>query len=192
MLNKQNKLHITDVIINKIIESLEITRDDFDNIFNKYNNDVNTLIQGNYLSHLKSSVETMINAKLLQDVTSNMQKHKKITERIFSIFIESSETIPCYALVDIFDYSAIIYYHIKLTDREKRIAIAHELGHIFIHHFFSDTYRSKHKKEKIAYLFACISLLDRNAFYLNGSKVFMYNSDNAVLNDIFAYENKVF
>jgi uncharacterized protein YqgQ len=66
-------------------------------------------------------------------------------------------------------YGAIVYFSNEFEDINKRILIAHELGHIV-----NKELLGKHDSEKSANLFAFFALNDKNNFDFNDAKEYIF------------------
>lgn len=73
----------------------------------------------------------------------------------------------------------MIYYNSRLEEKDKRLLIAHELGHIIEQFVFK-----QNGSEGIASLFAYIAMLDKNKFYREECKDFLFPSDLTIFEEL--------
>lgn len=158
-----------------------------------FSSNIHPFMKKKYLSHLVSTIEDMINNQQKKDFIESLKEvnnpeidvtlvEKAINRkqlRLFSIILTSLTSTPRKASTRIISGSAIIYYDDRLDEKQIRILIAHELGHIVNNFIFKKT-----DTEGLASLFAFIALLDKNEFYKVQSKDYIYKSDITILNEI--------
>ena len=83
------------------------------------------------------------------------------------------------ATTRIIENNAVIYYNSNLDEKDKRLLIAHELGHIVEHFIFK-----KDGSEGIASLFAYIAMLYKNNFYKDECSNYIYKTDLTIFNEL--------
>jgi hypothetical protein len=149
---------------------------------------IRPIIKTNYLSHLVTTVESMVNkrrmAKLLEVVTEVDKIHFRSvlaskTYRLYSIILVPIN-LKRRATTRYHPSGAIIYYNSCYEEKIIRILIAHEVGHIVNKELLENAEDS----EKTANLFAYIAMDDKNQFYTEESKKFISKSSIQILDDI--------
>lgn len=142
-----------------------------------------------YLSHLVNAVEELIIQKRLSDAAPAIAKlphtesnlrvaryFKQGNYRPYSIMLYPAEMSASLADVRFFQYGAAISYDKRHEDKDIRIAIAHELGHIFIRE-----YLGQDDTEEAASTFAYIAMQDKDGFYKTQAKTYTFNSMTELL-----------
>ena len=189
-----NQLIIDNNLKYEVIKHFQINETIFEELLELFNQVIKPEISKNYLSHLVSSVEDIINNYKMKEFISNLKENEKkyinVNEfkklllskniRLFSILLKPLDNSSKKASCRLFKQSAIIFYDPRLEEKQKRTLIAHEIGHIVL---------NKLKKidgdiEKLSSLFAFIAMLDKNNFYKNDCKNYTYISDIQLFNDI--------
>ena len=148
-------------------------------------------IKANYLSHLVTAVENMVNDKKVRDCLENLSKveHKEGHEwfkahlgnktfRLYSIVL-APINIKRRATTRHHKSGAIIYYNSGYDEKTIRILIAHEIGHIV-----NKELLKKNDTERAANLFTYIAMHDKNKFYSEECERFVTKSDIQIFNDI--------
>lgn len=156
-----------------------------------YNTDIEKQIKLRHLSHLVSTVEDKINDIYKQryiipilngDRYSQKQKNNIIRRnyRLYSILLRPIPGLNRKAFVSHFNYGSIIAYDPNLEDRDIRVLIAHEIGHIINVHIFrcSDT-------QNRANLFCYFAINGKDQFYKNEAEHFTYRSELEIIDSIF-------
>ncbi|TXJ45253.1 ImmA/IrrE family metallo-endopeptidase [Brachyspira aalborgi] len=183
--------------IDKISSNLKIDTDIVNNIINDFDNILQPVIQQNYLSHLVSSIETIINEKIKEKLHNELIKTDRTEEeikqklylidtkyfRVFPILLkpfptENKKKAICY---DIKTGGAIILYDKNMKDTQKRLLIAHELGHLYLK--YVSTIKDKKELEKIVTVFGILAILDKDDFYKNRTKDLISKSIDEILSN---------
>lgn len=194
-----NKTGIDIDIINKLSE--------------EFKNIIQPEIDDHYLSHLVSSIESIINkerAKIFFESLINNINIKDNERQILSDFINSSKFrfypillrktrgLPLPASVDFMrrgngqSEGAIIYYSAEITDKKQlRIFIAHELGHIYFE-AISKIDDRKYSLEDYSDLFALFSIVDKNNFYNHRCKELTEENIFTSINSILSILSQVY
>jgi len=156
-----------------------------------YENSIRPIIKSNFLSHLVTTVENMVNDKRSRIYLERLRKSNLSntgrnelrgflatkTFRLYSIILEPVN-LNRRATTRYHPSGAIIYYNSRYEEKAIRILIAHEIGHIVIRELMEDA-----DTEQKANLFAFIALLDKNKFYADECDKFVF-SDIQIFNDI--------
>jgi hypothetical protein len=153
-----------------------------------YANTIRPIIKTNYLSHLVTTVENMVNDRrirkyLAKSAEAGQDKLKGLlasrTFRLYSIILEPAN-LKRRATTRYHNSGAIIYYNSSYEEKTIRILIAHEVGHIVNKELLEDANDS----EQTANLFAYIAMFDKNKFYTEECKKFVSISDKQIFDDI--------
>jgi len=154
---------------------------------------IKPIIKTNYLSHLVTTVENMVNDKRMvkvleamenvQDSEVNRNELRSLlaskTFRLYSI-IREPVNLRRRATTRYHPSGAIIYYNSSYDEKTVRMLIAHEIGHIVNKELLENTTDS----EQTANLFSYIAMEDKNRFYADECKEFISKSDMQILDDI--------
>jgi len=80
-----------------------------------------------------------------------------------------------------------IYYHPKTDEKQLRIMLAHELGHLFLLELFYTSFGFNYNKETeiepLSTIMGIFIILDKNEFYYNKTTPFKHTTLDNVLND---------
>ena len=80
-----------------------------------------------------------------------------------------------------------IYYHPNTDEKQLRVQIAHELGHLFLIEMVNSQLNKQYNEntgaEPYASILGIFAILDKNEFYHNMTAPFKHNSPDEVLND---------
>jgi hypothetical protein len=146
-------------------------------------------IKTKFLSHLVTTVEDLINEKRMREIIDSVKEKRNDINLIRSLF--ASRNVRFYSIVLIpmnirrrattryHKFGASIYYNVCFDDKQIRVLIAHELGHIINKELLNTD-----DDEGAANLFAYIAMQDKNIFYDKESKEYLFQSDIAILNEI--------
>ena len=179
----------------RIKSELDIDDSDF-NVILKIFTDIYLLIEKNYLSHLKNAIEDAVNEKRKGRIIKQVQENSNLTDagkasfkemlyskqfRSFTILLLPLE-MEQKAFVRIRGGSALIYYSNKITDeKDLRIYLAHEFGHIIISEFYPNR---KMNTQNNATLFAFFAILDKDIFYKTKAKELTHTSNSQLLQNV--------
>jgi hypothetical protein len=164
---------------------------EYDSLFKEK---IKPIIKTNYLSHLVTTVENMVNEKRMieflraaeniEEIQINRIQHMRgllasKTFRLYSIIREPAK-LKRKATTRYHPSGAIIYYNSCYDEKTVRILIAHEIGHIVNKELLENAVDS----EQTANLFTYIAMEDKNNFYMEECKKFVSKSDIQILDDI--------
>jgi Zn-dependent peptidase ImmA (M78 family) len=81
-----------------------------------------------------------------------------------------------------------IFYHPETDEKQLRIMLAHELGHLFLVEFFNSTlnaqkFDAESEIEPMSAIFGIFTIFDKNEFYHNKTVTFKYKSPEEILED---------
>jgi len=156
-----------------------------------YSNAIKPAIKANYLSHLVTAVENMVNESRMRDILDILAKAEPKSGHEWFMSHVGSKTFRLYSIVLApisikrkattrhHPSGAIIYYNSDYDDKTIRIFIAHEIGHIVNRELLK-----KDDTEEAANLFTYIAMDDKNKFYSKECAQFVSKSDIQILNDI--------
>ena len=151
---------------------------------------IKPIIKTNFLSHLVTTVENIVNDKKMRELLNSLDLSKlnnkqlrgmlaSKTFRLYSIILEPV-AITRRATTRYHPSGAIIYYNTSYEEKTIRILIAHEIGHIVNREIIENNVDS----EQMANLFAYIAMDDKNKFYKEECSKFISRSDLEILNEI--------
>lgn len=143
-----------------------------------------------YLSHLVSTIEDMINDNFKKKYILPVLNSKKYTEedkrvfirrnfRLYSILLRPLEGLHGKGYVTHYNFGSIIVYNPRLDDKDIRVLIAHELGHIINRYWLNNQ-----DTQNTANLFSFIAINGKNNFYKNEATGFTYTSELAIIDAI--------
>jgi hypothetical protein len=159
---------------------------------NLYNEKIEGKLRLRHLSHLVSTIEDMINDLYKQRFIipllnkgqySEEQKRELVRKnyRLYSILLRPIKGLNSKGFVTHHNYGSIIVYNPDImNERDVRILVAHELGHIinlYIHNC-QDT-------QNRANVFCYFAINGKDQFYKNEAEHFTYTSELAIIDDIF-------
>jgi len=153
-----------------------------------YADTIRPIIKSNYLSHLVTTVENMVNDKRMRVFLNRVAEAGREelrgllasrTFRLYSIILEPMD-IKRRATTRYHPSGAIIYYNSCYEEKDIRILIAHEIGHIVN----KELLENAKDTEQTANLFAYIAMYDKNKFYAEECGKFVSKSDAIIFDDI--------
>jgi Zn-dependent peptidase ImmA (M78 family) len=153
-----------------------------------YADTIRPIIKSNYLSHLVTTVENMVNDKRMRNFLNEIAgaEREKLrgllasrTFRLYSIILEPIN-LKRRATTRYHPSGAIIYYNSCYEEKVIRILIAHEIGHIVN----KELLEGAKDTEQTANLFAYIAMHDKNKFYAEECAKFVSESDVVIFDDI--------
>jgi len=87
-----------------------------------------------------------------------------------------------------------VYYHPRTDEKQLRILLAHELGHLFLIEMINSTFdmqcNEDTKVEPTATIFGIFAILDKNDFYHNKTRPFMHKTPEEILDDFSLLHNR--
>jgi hypothetical protein len=178
-----------DDISSRLSQDLHIPGNVLEDRCKFFNDVIKPKIKTKFLSHLVTTIEDLINEKRMKEIIDSVKKKRNDITLIKSLF--ASRNVRFYSLVLIpmnirrrattryHNFGASIYYNPCFMDKQIRILIAHELGHII-----NKELLNTEDNENTANLFAYIAMQDKNVFYDKESKGYIFHSDIAILNEI--------
>jgi len=86
-----------------------------------------------------------------------------------------------------------IYYHPNTDEKQLRVLLAHELGHLFLIEMVNSTYSKQYSEKAIiepaSTVFGILAIFDKNEFYYNKTAPFKHKSPDDVLKDFSLLHN---
>jgi hypothetical protein len=135
-----------------------------------------------YLAHVASAIECAINEESIKKYKERASKDGVADTdlKLFKILFIPYKNLHKKATVRHTGFGSIICYNPQFVDKQARILIAHELGHIVNFHYLHcpDTQNN-------ANTFSYFAINGRNEFYKNDSKNFIYKSELEIIDAIF-------
>lgn len=171
---------ITDEIISKIAEQYNVgkqTVEQMNEIHKKFALDMKL----QYLAHIIRTMEEQLRYvsgnEFFRIVCSPVQKN-------YTEFKEYGIARSHYFKNRYFT----IYYHPETDERELRLLLAHELGHLFLVELANSIIPEKQFDEKtsmepLATIWGIFTIFDKNEFYHNKTIPYRHASSEAILND---------
>ncbi|GBU25024.1 hypothetical protein R83H12_01663 [Fibrobacteria bacterium R8-3-H12] len=169
-----NDFVIDEQKLKQLATEFGIKKDTCKGLFNLYENSVSKSIRAQYLAHIIRSLELS-----MREMTGN------------KLFVINCVPMPKESIIRNAQgrYNSgrffIIYFNKDLPEPERRNAIAHELGHLFMvafaNHQFKGKVQSKkmygdgNKMEPLASLFGFFAISAKNQFYQNDAPTYMKN-----------------
>jgi predicted SprT family Zn-dependent metalloprotease len=149
---------LTDELIEAISSTFELPREAVRKIYNEYNTKINSLMPQQYLGHSIRSMEQFVHDKKRKEAKKRNEKAKFF----FQIRCNGYKGCPRPTYF-MYNETFVIFYPSTLDEKEVRMIIAHELGHLF----FNTKERNTHhdELEAVANVFGYLLLLGRNNFY---------------------------
>jgi len=87
-----------------------------------------------------------------------------------------------------------IYYHPDTNEKQLRVLLAHELGHLFliemVNSTFNEQFSGNAEVEPASTIFGIFTILDKNQFYYNMTTPFKHDSPDDVLKDFQLLDNR--
>jgi hypothetical protein len=87
-----------------------------------------------------------------------------------------------------------IYYHPNTDEKQLRVLLAHELGHLFliemVNSAFDKHYDEKTNVEPTSTVFGIFAIFDKNEFYHNKTTPFMHKTPQEILDDFSLLHNR--
>ena len=185
-----------DEFIEAVSKETNINNDIVKELSNEFKNNIQPEISIHYLSHLISSIESIINKekkdyflkfikKLYSEQKLDDNKYLNLLKivadariKYYPILLRSANNMGVSSKImfkidqNKEEYVAIIFYDDSITDiAQIRKFIAHELGHIYFKHI-TKIDKKKIEKETFSTLFAIFAIADKDVFYNKICKTF--------------------
>jgi hypothetical protein len=163
-------------LVSRIAHELNLSVEEVKKQESDYATEIRPKIELRYLSHLVTTIEDMVNEKRVKaflnstsETGGGLSDHFRTkTVRLYSIILTPIQ-FKRRATTRHHKSGAIIFFNASFPDSQKRILIAHELGHIV-----NKELLVKADSESLANLFAFFALNDKNDFYLDEAKKYTF------------------
>ena len=120
-------------------------------------------LENQYLAHLIRSMESVLREK-----TNNW---------FFQILVQKLPEDDPKLAVGTGQYQKdrffVVYYHPRMDQKQLRVSLAHELGHLFLTAIFGQD-KPKKETEGLASTFGCLAIIDKNQLYQDRCKNFLH------------------
>lgn len=156
-----------------------------------FNRAIKPEIQRNYLSHLKTAVEDLVNRHKIESIKKNLQQDPELAvvlnglldSKVFRPFSIILVELPLKkkSRVTFYKFGCQIHFQKNLEDKQKRILIAHELAHVALKYLPSKEPITI--SEDLVNLFAMLSMYDKNVFYKNDAAQYLYETPEDIVSD---------
>jgi hypothetical protein len=89
-----------------------------------------------------------------------------------------------------------IFFHPRMDDKQLRVCLAHELGHLFLIEMLNEAKQKGESltpavlTEPISSIFGIFTIMDKNAFYQNCAELFNHNSWQSIVNSFVKLQDK--
>ena len=174
---------VTDGIITQISKQYNIPENRVRNIQTLYNDLVSDMSH-QYLAHIIRTMEGR-----LKKVSNNPMFHI-----VCSPIDKSSKELGIARAQYYKNRYFAIYYHPNTNEKQLRVLLAHELGHLFlietVNSMFDEQYNEKSIVEPTSTIFGIFAILDKNDFYYNKTASFKHKSPDEVLADFYLLHNR--
>lgn len=175
---------VTDEILGKISSVFVVPEDQVKKLFKLYQNKISKSLKRHYLAHVIRTME-----ETLRELPGNEMF------RIICTPIDEHSTDIGIASAHYYKGRFFaIYYHPKTNEKQLRIMLAHELGHLFLIELFNksfgENYDETTQTEPISTILGIFTILDKNEFYHNKTTPFKHNSPEEVLDDFKLMANR--
>jgi Zn-dependent peptidase ImmA (M78 family) len=174
---------VTDEIIAKIANQYNIPKESIELLQKFYESFTNDMKQ-QYLAHVIRTME-----ERLRKISDNDMF------RIVCSPVDSASKELGIARAQYFKKRYfVIYYHPNTDEKQLRVMLAHELGHLFLIEMVNSTldekYDEKAKFEPLATIFGIFAIFDKNEFYHNKTTPFKHKSPDEILGDFALLHNR--
>jgi hypothetical protein len=167
----------------RVCEAFKISEDTCEKYHSLYETVLEPRMKILYLAHVASAIECIINEEAIKKYKERASKDGVADTdiKLFKILLIPYQNLHKKATVRHTSFGSIICYNPQFVDKQARILIAHELGHIVNFHYLHclDTQNN-------ADAFSYFAINGRNEFYKNNSKNFIYQSEFEIIDAIFA------
>ena len=167
---------VTDEIVSQIAKQFNTTKEQVENLRQFYDGFAVDMKQ-QYLAHVIRTME-----ERLRRISGNEMF------RIVCSPVDSNSKVLGIARAQYYKkrYFAI-YYHPRTDEKQLRVLLAHELGHLFLIEYANSTfdwqYDEKTNVEPLSTILGIFTILDKNEFYHNKTTPFKHATPDDVLHD---------
>jgi hypothetical protein len=175
---------ITDTKLHYIAEQFHVKLESV-RLVHKIFVDVISGVKNQYLAHIIRSMELYIRKK-----TSNPMFQINcfpINPESPVLSVGCAQYFPkrCFA----------IFFHPRMDDKQLRVCLAHELGHLFIIELLNEgaapqTYDPKTMTEPLSSIFGIFTIMDKNNFYQDCAELFNHDSWQSIVTSFINLQHK--
>ena len=175
---------VTDDIIATISRDFNIPQDTVINLYNIYQGVISDTMKRHYLAHSIRAME-----EKLREIQGN-----EMFRIICTPVAEDSRNIGIARSHYYQGRFFAIFYHPNTDEKQLRIMLAHELGHLFLVELFNSSTGSHFNEnteiEPISTILGIFTILDKNEFYHNKTTPFKHKTAEDVINDFKLLANR--
>lgn len=165
--------------INEIAKCFDVKPESVELMNAKYQ-EISSGIKYQYLAHVIRTVETEI--------------RKKPNFGLFQIQCVPVENgaMPCgFGSAQYYEENLyIIYYDPGMDEKQLRIVIAHELGHLVVETMIKNENPNAGISEPLSSIFGVLTILDKNDFYHSRTKPYQHASAEEIIRDFLLLKNR--
>jgi len=176
---------VTPELIGKISSAFSIPKEKVTVYHDMYQETISTAIKQQYLAHVIRTME-----EALRKLPDN-----EMFRIICTPVAEDSKNIGIASAHYYKGRFFAIYYHPKTNEKQLRIMLAHELGHLFLIELVNTglgyNYSEKTQIEPVSTLMGLFTILDKNDFYHNKTVPYKHPTPDDVLDDFKLLLNRV-
>jgi hypothetical protein len=175
---------VTDEIVAKISANFNTPKETIKSLHEFYRG-IQTDMKRHYLAHVIRAME-----EKLRDIPGN-----EMFRIVCSPVEESSKNIGIASAHYYKGRYFAIFYHPKTKEKQLRIMLAHELGHLFLVELVnsksgSSKFNESTMIEPVSTILGIFAILDKNEFYHNKTAPFKHASPEEVLHDFSLLNNR--
>jgi len=174
---------VTDEIAAVIAKQYNTTVDQVNNLRRFYGNFAHGM-KRQYLAHVIRTME-----ELLRQVSGN-----ELFRIVCSPVDPSSQVLGIASAQYYKQRYFAIYYHPNTDEKQLRVLLAHELGHLFllelVNIMLDKRYDEKTQIEPLATILGILTIFDKNDFYHNRTTSFKHKSPEDILKDFSLLKNR--
>lgn len=165
--------------LNFIANKFDINVDSVEKIAQMYQ-EISEGIKYQYLAHVIRTVEAEI--------------RKQQGFELFQIQCVpvTDDSIPCgFGSAQYYEgHIYIIYYDSKMDEKQLRIVIAHELGHLVVETILKGDLPSNQSSEPLSSIFGILAILDKNDFYHSPLSRYQHSSAEEIIDEFILLRNR--
>lgn len=172
-----SQFSIDDEKIKKISDVFSLKEENVRDLYDKYTT-LNSRMKDQFLAHVMRSLEEYI--------------RENCEAPLFRITCRASTDNPAIKGTGCASYREKLFFNIvydsRMDQKQARVVIAHELGHLFAITVFRREYKDKH--EPLSSIFGIFTILDKNDFYAEKTVPFQHKSWEDVISDFSQLKNR--
>lgn len=172
-----SQFSVDDEKIKKIAATFLVNEGTVTELHKKYS-DLNSRMKDQFLAHVMRSLEEYI--------------RENCNAPLFRITCRASTNNPAIRGTGCASYKEKLAFNIvydsQMDQKQARVVIAHELGHLFALTVFNREYKDKH--EPLSSIFGIFTILDKNDFYAEKTVPFQHKSWEDIISDFALLKNR--